>query len=356
MSIHQIDRIASYVRYLQENSQEVELLFKELLIGVTSFFRDAAAWEQLRKRSSRRCSKHHPQGGGAAGLVGGLLDRGGSLFAGYCFQGGHRTGQTRREFHPAYLCHRPGPGNDRQSPPGGLSGQYRRGRFSRSPEAVFYQGRQRLPDRQGDPGNGDLRHAERHHGPAFYQTGYPHLPQPFNLSDAGTSEKTSADLSLQPETGRHLVSGERGDRQRLHRSLRAAEHQVETFPAARIGPAGRTTGVSRLICPRPAGTSQGVNDVETYNQSSVTRGPTASAALFPSCRAGQRKGDILYISGRTGKYLEPAAGKANWNIFAMAREGLRFDLGSAFQKALRQKGAITAKGLTGWNERRQADR
>jgi len=57
------------------------------------------------------------------------------------------------------------------------------------------------------------------------------------------------------------------------------------------------------------------------------------------------KGDILYISGRTGKYLEPAAGKANWNIFAMAREGLRFDLGSAFQKALRQKEAITVKCL-----------
>jgi two-component system CheB/CheR fusion protein len=57
------------------------------------------------------------------------------------------------------------------------------------------------------------------------------------------------------------------------------------------------------------------------------------------------KGDIVYISGRTGKYLEPAAGKANWNIFAMAREGLRFDLSSAFQKAIRQKGAIVAKGL-----------
>jgi len=57
------------------------------------------------------------------------------------------------------------------------------------------------------------------------------------------------------------------------------------------------------------------------------------------------QGDILYISGRTGKYLEPAAGKANWNIFAMAREGLRFDMGIAFQKALRQKEAITVKGL-----------
>jgi two-component system CheB/CheR fusion protein len=53
------------------------------------------------------------------------------------------------------------------------------------------------------------------------------------------------------------------------------------------------------------------------------------------------KGDILYISGRTGKYLEPAAGKVNWNIFAMAREGLRYELNGVFQKALQQKEAIT---------------
>src|ERR1039458_6105557 len=39
--------MAGYVRYLQENSQELDILFKELLIGVTNFFRDPAAWEQL---------------------------------------------------------------------------------------------------------------------------------------------------------------------------------------------------------------------------------------------------------------------------------------------------------------------
>jgi two-component system, chemotaxis family, CheB/CheR fusion protein len=44
-------------------------------------------------------------------------------------------------------------------------------------------------------------------------------------------------------------------------------------------------------------------------------------------------GDIVYISGHTGKYLEPAAGKANWNIFAMAREGLRAPLAGALKKA-----------------------
>jgi chemotaxis methyl-accepting protein methylase len=48
MGIHQIDKIATYVRYLRENSQELELLFRELLIGVTNFFRDPAAWEVLK--------------------------------------------------------------------------------------------------------------------------------------------------------------------------------------------------------------------------------------------------------------------------------------------------------------------
>ena len=47
MGIHQIKKMLPYVRYLQENSQELDLLFKELLIGVTNFFRDPAAWEQL---------------------------------------------------------------------------------------------------------------------------------------------------------------------------------------------------------------------------------------------------------------------------------------------------------------------
>ncbi|MGE5426328.1 MAG: PAS domain-containing protein, partial [Methylococcaceae bacterium] len=46
------------------------------------------------------------------------------------------------------------------------------------------------------------------------------------------------------------------------------------------------------------------------------------------------KGDILYITGSTGKYLEPAAGKANMNIYSMAREGLRNELPMAFRTAM----------------------
>jgi two-component system CheB/CheR fusion protein len=45
------------------------------------------------------------------------------------------------------------------------------------------------------------------------------------------------------------------------------------------------------------------------------------------------EGDILYITGSIEKYLELVAGKANWNIYAMARNELRQELPGAFRKA-----------------------
>ncbi|HZY24636.1 MAG TPA: chemotaxis protein CheB, partial [Bacteroidales bacterium] len=47
MGVHKIDKIVSYVSFLRENPKELAILFKELLIGVTNFFRDSAVWEKL---------------------------------------------------------------------------------------------------------------------------------------------------------------------------------------------------------------------------------------------------------------------------------------------------------------------
>ena len=47
MGLPQLKKIADYVDFLRENPQEIDLLFKELLIGVTNFFRDPAAWAYL---------------------------------------------------------------------------------------------------------------------------------------------------------------------------------------------------------------------------------------------------------------------------------------------------------------------
>jgi len=57
------------------------------------------------------------------------------------------------------------------------------------------------------------------------------------------------------------------------------------------------------------------------------------------------RGDIVYISGHTGRYLEPAAGKANWNIHVMAREGLRVPLDGALRQAVGRKDAVELHAL-----------
>jgi len=51
LAVHRIDKIENYVHFLQQTPTEVEALFKDLLIGVTNFFRDAKAFEILQKHT-----------------------------------------------------------------------------------------------------------------------------------------------------------------------------------------------------------------------------------------------------------------------------------------------------------------
>jgi two-component system CheB/CheR fusion protein len=56
-------------------------------------------------------------------------------------------------------------------------------------------------------------------------------------------------------------------------------------------------------------------------------------------------GEIFYIHGRMGKYLEPAPGKARLNLFDMAREGIKFELRSAIKNAIFNKKDVFLEGL-----------
>ena len=60
--------------------------------------------------------------------------------------------------------------------------------------------------------------------------------------------------------------------------------------------------------------------------------------VAPAGALVNRQGDILYLHGRTGMYLEPASGEVGiYNILKMAREGLRHDLTTALHKAVNGK-------------------
>jgi len=51
MNLHKIDELFDYVQLLQQKTTEVDILFKELLIGVTSFFRDVEAFDALKNKA-----------------------------------------------------------------------------------------------------------------------------------------------------------------------------------------------------------------------------------------------------------------------------------------------------------------
>src|SRR5262245_57649303 len=62
MNLHQIKSSNHYVRYLQENPHEIDVLFKELLISVTSFFRDSESFTALSEYVLHDLLKYLPDG------------------------------------------------------------------------------------------------------------------------------------------------------------------------------------------------------------------------------------------------------------------------------------------------------
>ena len=62
MNVHQIANLRQYLRFVQANPSELDALFQELLIGVTSFFRDPEAFEVLVAKRLPSLVKGKPEG------------------------------------------------------------------------------------------------------------------------------------------------------------------------------------------------------------------------------------------------------------------------------------------------------
>jgi two-component system CheB/CheR fusion protein len=59
-----------------------------------------------------------------------------------------------------------------------------------------------------------------------------------------------------------------------------------------------------------------------------------------------RDADVVYFSAKTGRYLEQLAGAPSRQLLTMARKGLRYDLRIAFREAVETGGTIVREGLS----------
>src|SRR5690606_12475911 len=57
-------------------------------------------------------------------------------------------------------------------------------------------------------------------------------------------------------------------------------------------------------------------------------------------------GEVAYIHGRTGRFLEPPVGEPSTNLFDMAREGLRLELPAAVRAAYHSRQTVVRRGLS----------
>lgn len=116
-------------------------------------------------------------------------------------------------------------------------------------------------------------------------------------------------------------------------------HQMTPTLAANIIASDSTLG-----SPPRQGTSRSARPtqlpVRELTERALLQGFTPAAALVDA------RGDLLYLHGRTGQYLEPAPGESGIsNILKMAREGLRYDLGSALHRAAATNTTVQCPGL-----------
>jgi len=65
----------------------------------------------------------------------------------------------------------------------------------------------------------------------------------------------------------------------------------------------------------------------------------------PACVAVNEHGDILYVHGRSGQYLELPAGEASLNLLRTAREGLKIELANALRAVVSKRQPVSYKNL-----------
>ena len=92
------------------------------------------------------------------------------------------------------------------------------------------------------------------------------------------------------------------------------------------------------------GPEYATNPREKTNFAELTKRVLLQSYAPPSVITDE-KGNIIYVHGDTGKYLQPAQGQISTNVIDMAREGLPVDLRSAILATIREKKPVTVKDL-----------
>jgi len=352
MAIHQIETMAEYVKYMQQTPAEVEALFRDLLIGVTNFFRDPEAFTALEEQVIPKLFAGKPAstvvrvwsagcatGEEAYSLAILLAEQQEALKQNFKVQifatdiDRHAIVTARAGLYPASIA-------------ADVSPERLARFFVAEPDGSAYRIHKSIRDM--------LVFSEQNviKDPPFSRLDLISCRNLLIYMDAELQKKIIPmfHYALNPDgfllLGTSETVGEFGDLfAGLDRKLKMYQRKGDFHAPQRAA-------LGSFLSPLPAtetALTPAAGKPASPEKLSL-RELTEHALLQQVAPAGvlvNNRGDILYIHGRTGAYLEPAPGEVglNNNILKMAREGLRRDLTVALHQAVTDREIVRSPGL-----------
>ena len=342
MKVHQAESPVQYVRFLEANPHELDLLFRELLISVTSFFRDPEAFKVLKSELAKVLASHRHdrplriwvpgcatgEEAYSIGMVVAELAEQQKAWVGAQIFGTDLDAQAV-EFARAGLY------------PQGVAANVGRTRLARFfvPEDSHYRINKEIREMMvfaahnviKDPPFTKLdliscRNVLMYLHPEMQQRLVPlfhYALVPGGLLMLGTSETTgNCDGLFSPidRIWKLYRRGQGAPRAIARSAVHTARQPLLSRSSSHVPPSGGapsvSAGVEKLLLERAP--------------------PTVII---------NHRGDIAFIHGKTGAYLEPSPGEPSSNLFTMARHGLRTELSSAVRRASAQDDEVVHRGV-----------
>ena len=345
MAVHQIGAIDQYVELLRESPQELGLLSKELLIGVTSFFRDPEVWDTLRDAALPALLSSCPEGKVLRAWVPACSTGEEAYSLAIVFKEALERSRPRARISLQIYA--------TDLDPDGID-TARRGLY---PDNIAVDvGAERLARFFTPQDGGGFRVVKEIRDAVTFATQNVISDPPFTKLDVLSCRNLLIyfDVELQHRVLPMFHYALRPDGLLVLGGAETAAPFAHLFGALYA----RARIYRRLAESMPIGALslpawRSAPTPEAVGSASLERGGDLGQltdqlilqAFAPPAVLVNAEGDILYVSGRTGKYLEPAAGKTNMNVHAMARDGLREALVGVIRKALEDTSPVVLQGL-----------
>jgi len=352
MAVHQIENMESYVKFIQQRPEEVDALFRDMLIGVTSFFRDMEAFKALEeqvipklfaaKRTDAEIRLWVPgcaTGDEAYSLAILLAEHQETLKQNFKVQvfatdiDSHAITAARAGVYPASIAADLTPERLARffSPEPGNSSALRIHKGIR--DMLVFSEQNVIRD------------------PPFSRLDLISCRNLLIYMDGELQKKLIPLFHYALSPGGFLFLGTSETVGEFQDLFAALDRKFKLYQRREDFRGARRPGPNRFLPPMTAPDTGPPRTVEktAHTGKPPLRDLTEQALLQEIVQAGalvNAQGDILYLHGRTGLYLEPAPGESGTNnILKMAREGLHRDLVIALRKAVGTGETVRCPGL-----------